>query len=130
MKGPTAVPPGWTLSGEIRGLDAIDSVSTGSYAERRIKPRIRHSFPTWVSGIDVNGREFSLEVGLENMSSSGLYLRMPREVKAGDTLNVLVRFSNGKPGATAAVVANILRVEPGVDGLNGVAMAIKQYEFV
>jgi PilZ domain len=131
MKGPTAVPPGWTLSGEIRRLDrVVDSAATGTYAERRIKPRMRHSFPTRVSGVDTEGRKFSLEVGLENISSSGLYLRMPREVKSGDMLNVLVRFSNGKPGAMAAVVANVLRVEPGVDGLNGIAMAIKQYEFV
>ena len=131
MSDPTGNPPDWTLSGEIRARDyAIDSAAGDVCLERRAKPRIRNSFPTTVSGVDTKGREFSLEVGLENISSGGLYLRIPREVKSGDTVNVLVRFSNGKPGATAAVVAGVLRVEPGVDGLNGIAMAIKQYEFV
>jgi hypothetical protein len=123
-------PPEWTLSGEIRTrVPSLDSAG-GSYLERRAKPRIRHSFSTTVTGVDAHGSEFSLEVGLENISSGGLYLRIPREVRSGDTLNVLVRFSNGKPGGTAAVIAGVLRVEPGVDGLNGIAMAIKQYEFV
>jgi|SRR6185437_13337271 len=125
-----ANPPEWTLSGEIRTrVHSLDSAG-GAYLERRAKPRIRHPFSTTVTGVDAHGSEFSLEVGLENISSGGLYLRIPREVRSGETLNVLVRFSNGKPGGTAAVIAGVLRVEPGVDGLNGIAMAIKQYEFV
>jgi|GEM_PF-5389124 hypothetical protein len=131
MKDPHgANPPEWTLSGEIRTRGCSLDSADGAYIERRAKRRIRHSFPTTVSGVDAHGSDFSLEVGLENISSSGLYLRMAREVESGDTLNVLVRFSNGKPGGTAAVIAGVLRVEPGVDGLNGIAMAIKQYEFV
>ena len=131
MSNPKGNPPEWTLSGEIKARDyALDSAAGGVCLERRAKKRIRHSFPTRVSGVDTDGCEFSLEVGLENISSGGLYLRMPRQVKSGDTVKVLVHFSNGLPGATAAVVAGVVRVEPGLDGLNGIAMAIKHYEFV
>lgn len=99
-------------------------------AERRIKPRIQQAFPTLVSGLDSEGRPFDLNVGLENISSGGVYLRIPRMLKSGDELSLVVRFSNGHEGATAAIRASVLRIEPGLDGLNGIAMAIHRYEFV
>lgn len=121
-----------TLSGQITARDDhVDPSAQTQIAERRAKPRIRQPFPTNVRGTDADGNEFELDVGLENISSSGLYLRMPRALRFGDELNLLITFSNGiKNGATASLLGRVLRVEPGVDGLNGIAMAIQQYEFV
>jgi hypothetical protein len=119
-----------TLSGEIEvRKKAIDSRPSPS--ERRAKPRISQPFPTNTWGVDVRGQTFEIEADLENMSSTGLYLRVSRQMKLGDELNVRIKFSNGiKTGATALLLGRVLRVEPGVDGLNGIALAIKQYEFV
>lgn len=56
---------------------------------------------------------------------------MPRAVKVGDDLNLLITFSHGiKDGATASLLGRVVRVEPGLDGLNGIAVAIQDYEFV
>ena len=118
-----------TLSGEIN-VAKEHAGSAANTGERRAKPRIQQAFPTRVSGLDSEGRQFDLDVRLENISSGGLYLRIPRMLKRGDELSLVVRFSNGHQGATAALRASVLRVEPGLDGLNGIAMAIHRYEFI
>lgn len=121
-----------TLSGEIQLRRELDGDrSRDGYRERRAKPRIQQRFPASVRGTDVNGHEFQINLDLENMSSSGLYLRMPRKLNLGDQLNLVVEFSNGiKHGATAALLGRVLRVEPGIDGLNGIALEIQHYKFV
>lgn len=118
-----------TLSGEIN-VRQEHVGSAASAGERRAKPRIRQAFPTRVCGVDSAGRPFDLNVGLEDISSGGLYLRIPRALKIGEELSLVVRFSNGHQGATAALRASVLRVEPGLDGLHGIAMAIQRYEFI
>jgi len=120
-----------TLSGEINVRAAyVDSAAGNAFSERRAKPRIRQAFSTRVSGVDCENRPFDVHVGLENISSEGLYLRIPRMLRPGDELSLVVQFSNGGPGATAALRAGVVRVDPGSDGLNGIAMAIQRYEFI
>jgi hypothetical protein len=124
---PTPLPP----TGEaIAAKPSLDCAHAAQVVERRVKPRIRQPFPTRVCGVDSEDRPFDLNVGLENISSRGIYLRIPRLLKSGDELSLVVRFSNGHHGATAALRASVLRVEPGLDGLNGIAMAIHRYEFI
>jgi len=119
-----------TLSGEINLRRDCGDVFEG-LVERRVKPRIRRPFPTTVSGIDVDGREFAIETHLTNMSSSGLYLRIPRRLEVGGRLNFIIRFSNEiGTGATAAVLGRVVRVEPGPDGLNGFGLGIMEYKFI
>ena len=120
-----------TLSGEINvRTEQVGSAASVAFSERRAKPRIRQSFPTRVHGKDSEGRSFDLDVGLENMSSGGVYFRIPRTLNSGEELNLVVRFSNGHKGATAAIIGSVLRVEAGVDGLHGIAVAIQRYEFI
>lgn len=120
-----------TLSGEINvRKDPVESAAESVFSERRAKPRICQAFPTRVCGVDSEDRWFDLNVLLDNISSGGLYLRIPRTLKSGDELDLVVRFSNDSKGATAALRASVLRVEPGLDGLNGIAMAIHRYEFI
>jgi hypothetical protein len=53
--------------------------------ERRGKPRVSEPFPTTVSGIDKAGESFDLDCVLDNISSTGLYLKMPRQLEQGST---------------------------------------------
>jgi len=99
-------------------------------AERRVKPRIRQLFPTRVCGRDGDDRPFDLNVRLENISSGGIFLRIPRLLKPGEELILVVRFSDGHQGATAALRASVVRIDPGLEGLNGIAMAIQGYQFI
>jgi len=128
MSSPRTYDP--TLSGEINlRKDHVDAEA--GTRERRAKARICEPFPTTVTGTDKDGRGFQLEAEMGNISSSGLYLRMPRQLNIGDDMKFLIKFSNGiSTGATASVLGRVLRVESGVDGLNGFGLAITHYEFV
>lgn len=122
--------PAVTLGREIKALNGSVDASARGFLERRAKPRIRQSFPITVCGTDTAGLAFDLILVLENISSGGLYLRMQPLMKPGDELNVVVQFSNGHQGAAAALLGRVLRVQPGIDGLNGIALAIQRYEFI
>ena len=119
-----------TLSGEINlRRDHIDV--SERFVERRAKPRIRQPFSTTVSGTDIDGRPFELQTELGNVSSGGLYLRIPQRVEIGNELRFVINFSNGtNAGAVASVLGRVLRVDPNVDGLNGFGLAITEYEFI
>lgn len=119
-----------TLSGEINLRR--DQTGGGSLAEeRRAKPRLRKPFATTVTGTDLGGRAFQVETELANMSSSGLFLRMPYQVDIGQELNLMIQFSDEiSGGATARVLGRVLRTENGMGGLNGFGVAITNYEFV
>jgi hypothetical protein len=127
---PAAKPCATTLSGEI-DLRKDHGEFRARFVERRAKPRIRQPFPTTVSGTDAEGRFFELESELANLSSSGLYLRLPRRVEIGDQLKFRISFSNGiDTGAVASVLGRVLRSDQGLDGLNGFGLAIMHYEFI
>ena len=123
----------FTLSGEL-GLrrEEIDKLGPWSdKAERRLKARVRYAFPTRAYGTDAQGQSFEFDCALDNISSSGLYLRMPGQLKPGIDLNVVVKFADGsKPGATAVLFCEVLRDEVQADGGHGIAMTIKNYHFV
>jgi hypothetical protein len=122
-----------TLSGEIdlrcdaESLRRLE-IDTG---ERRSKPRIKKPFPTRAWGVDAAGEAFQIDCVLDNMSSTGVYLRMPKKMRSGDELSLAIRLLNGADGGAATLVrGHVLRDEPQADGLNGIALAIKHYEFL
>lgn len=49
--------------------------------ERRAKPRSSHALPARVWGVDLDDQPFSFDCHLDNISASGVYLRMPRRME-------------------------------------------------
>ena len=99
--------------------------------ERRRKPRLQEPFPARVSGVDSRELPFYVDCVLDNISSSGLYLRMPKFVDAGSEVRLIVHLLNGPTqGATAALQGCILRSELQADGKHGLAIAIKNHWFL
>ena len=127
-----AKPEPLTLSGEIKFrreelLAAVGDVTE----ERRGKQRISYHFPTRAWGVDADGKDFDIDCTLENVSSTGLYLHLPRRVARDAELKVVINFSSGSSrGATAVLECKILRSEPKPDGQTGLAMRVKSYHFV
>ena len=123
-----------TLSGEIHlenepGADEV--LEEMGIAERRAKLRINHPFPTKVWGTDATGQAFEVDCVLDNLSSTGLYLRLPRQIKLGAELSVIIRFLHqGRDGAVAHLLGQVLRDEPQSDGHHGLALAIKEHHFL
>ena len=99
--------------------------------ERRAKIRISEPFPTTVSGIDSSGEPFELDCVLENISSTGLYLKIPRQLEQGSEVTMLVKLSSApSSGAGAAIRGVALRSDPQADESWGLAVAISGYSFI
>jgi len=101
--------------------------------ECRGKPRIRVSFPAHVRGIDQDGEEFALDLLLENLSASGLYLHLPRKVRSGTRLFTVIYLSAGGDNFQAARVATrgvVVRTELRPDGTYGVGVVFSSSRFL
>jgi hypothetical protein len=95
--------------------------------ERRDKPRIYVPFIAKVRGRDAKGQVFKADMVTQNISSSGMYLRLTQQVKEGTKLLVLILL---RPAGRIAIRGDVVRVEPGRDGGFGVAMHITQHRFL
>ena len=103
-------------------------------AERRIKPRLRGSFPSLVRGVDAGGAAFRIETALDDISAAGLHLRLRPQVRPGAPIFVVARLKRAPgPDAYAPRVALrcvVLRSELCDDGSFNVAAAILRHRFL
>ena len=99
--------------------------------ERRVKPRSSDALPARVWGVDVNGQPFSFDCHLDNMSASGVYLRMPRHMKFSSAISLVVRLLSGPfGGMSAAIKGTVIRAESWADGHSGVGIRIVEHRFI
>jgi PilZ domain len=77
---------------------------------------------------------FEIDLLLDNLSASGLYLRLPLEVSRGTKLFTVIRLSTSYEGSTqAARVATrgvVVRTEPYPDGTYGVGVVFTRSRFL
>jgi hypothetical protein len=99
--------------------------------ERRSKPRSGEALPARVWGVDIDGQPFSFDCLLDNMSASGLYLRIPRRMKFSAAISLVVRLLNGPvDGMMAAIKGTVIRDEVKPDGHSGVGIRILEHKFI
>lgn len=123
-------PDDLTLSGEIE-LHGADSPKENGVIERRAKPRLRVPFPSRAWGTDAAGKAFELDCVLDNLSSRGVYFRLPAHVVSGDELSLVVTFVSGADSEAKALLrCKILRTVPQADGHFGIAVAIIKHQFL
>ena len=112
-------------------MTATAEVRIACDVERRSKPRVKESFPARMCGVDSHDLPFNIDCSLDNISSTGLYLRVPRQMERGCEVRLIVHLLRAPTsGATAVILGEILRDEPQYDGRHGLAVAIKNYEFL
>jgi len=97
--------------------------------ERRGKPRLSDPLPARVWGVDREGEMVSQDCSVENLSSSGLFLRIPYRIKLRSQISLVVRLLNGS-GSMAAIRGKVLRDEPQLDGSRGIAVRITEHRFL
>ena len=106
----------------------------GDMLERRGHPRICEKFPVKISGVDEAGAEFKTDAILDNLSASGLYVRLPYKIDAGAKLSFIIRISPVPDDAVSAprVAAKgvVMRAMPEADGLCGVGVSFTQHRFL
>jgi hypothetical protein len=99
--------------------------------ERRQKARIKEPFPARIWGLDSGNLPFNVDGVIDNISSTGLYLKAAKAVSVGDEVKLIVHFLNGPTsGVTASVQGSILRSELQGDGKYGLAIAISKHRFL
>ena len=63
--------------------------------ERRAKPRSNDALPARVWGVDSEDQPFSFDCKVDNISGSGVYLRIPRRMKFSSAISLVVRLLSG-----------------------------------
>lgn len=89
-------------------------------------------FPLTVRGEDAGGDKFEVDTLLDNIGPGGLYARIPRSVKRGSDLFIVVRLSPNRSvfAPSVAIHGEVLRAEPQHGGLCGVAVKLKHHRFL
>ena len=99
--------------------------------ERRQKARIQEPFPARIWGIDSGDLPFNVDGVVDNISSTGLYLKTPTNVNVGSEVRLIVHLLSGPTsGVTASLQGRILRSESYDDGKHGLAIAIDTHRFL
>src|ERR1041385_1931700 len=99
--------------------------------ERRAKPRSNDALPARVWGVDSEDQPFSFDCLVDNISGSGLYLRLPHRVKFSSAISLVVRLLNGPVEGTAAAIKGIvIRDQMHTDGHRGFGIRIVEHRFI
>ena len=99
--------------------------------ERRSKPRSNDVLPARVWGVDIDDQPFSYDCQLDNISASGLFLRLPRRMKFSSAISLVVRLLNGPDeSAVAAIKGTVMREELKSDGHRGIGIKITEHKFI
>jgi Tfp pilus assembly protein PilZ len=99
--------------------------------ERRSKPRSNDVLPARVWGVDIDDQPFSYDCHLDNISASGLFLRLPRRMKFSSSISLVVRLLNGPiDGMVAAIKGTVTREELKSDGHRGIGIRITEHKFI
>ena len=99
--------------------------------ERRSKPRSHDVLPARVWGVDIDDQPFSYDCQLDNISASGLFLRLPRRMKFSSSISLVVRLLNGPDESTvAAIKGTVMREELKSDGDRGIGIRITEHTFI
>jgi hypothetical protein len=118
------------------GFSGLTSSAAAEFRgeERRRKARISVPFPTTVRWKRRGGERFEVETELENISASGLYLRMDHHIEPGTKIFVIASFSTTSSQEIRAprvgIRGIVRRVELEPSGTCGVAVAITSHRFL
>jgi hypothetical protein len=113
--------------------DSLGSSTTAILSERRVKARINESFPINIRGIDKSGEAFELQTVTDNISATGLYIRMERSVEWGASLFMVINLSGSRgeaPGARIALRGKVRRIEWLSPDSYGIGVRISSHRFL
>jgi len=102
--------------------------------ERRGTSRIFDPFPAIVSGVDESGTTFKSTTIIDNISTTGLYLRLMQRPENRAKLYIVVQLSNAMVDSESMmrlhISGEVLRVEPRLGGACGLAISIKHNRLI
>lgn len=122
----------------ILGMSSVQPIANSSLPsipiERRNKPRIQVAFPALVRGNDADSGKFQEDALVDNVSASGVYLRLNRFLAPGSSLFVVLEFSqHPSPERVVPRLAahgTVVRSEVRHDGTCGLAIRFLRHRFL
>src|SRR5688500_8567134 len=115
-------------------LTPIVPASGSGADERRRTGRMALASRAIERGTDASGQAFEYETRLDNISATGLFVRLPRQVESGSRLFVLFPFptasSTDQGVARVAVRGTVRRIEHLADGTLGAGISFQHYRLV
>jgi hypothetical protein len=101
--------------------------------DRRVKPRINCDYPAVIEGTNGSGKKFLDQAKIVNLSASGLFLLVNREITNGSKLTVTIHLSDTTDNPDTPKLATngtVVRSEPRTSGTCGVAIKFQNYRFL
>ena len=98
--------------------------------ERRGKSRSSKLLHARVWGVDINGQAFVNDCQVTNISSSGVYLTLPRAMAFSSDISLAVRLKGADGNVTAAIKGTVVRVETRPNLQHGIAVKTSRYSFL
>lgn len=101
--------------------------------DRRLKPRVDCNYPLVVEGTNGNGKRFQNQAQLVNLSASGLYMAVNRNIVVGTKVTVTIHLVDTTDCPDAPkLAANGIVVRSEAHGSGGFGIAIKfhNYRFI
>jgi hypothetical protein len=102
-------------------------------SDRRGKPRIDCDCLANVNGINGEGQRYSDEGKLKNLSASGLFMKVNRDIENGSKITITVHLSDLVFDPEAPKLATngiVVRNESQADGSRGIAVKFQNYRFL
>jgi hypothetical protein len=91
-------------------------------------------FITKVRGVDAEGKEFTLDIRLSNLSTGGLYLQLPFPVNPGEKLLTIISLttsdSENVNALQVAAHGRVVRLEPQPNKMYGVGVSFTHYRYI
>ncbi len=101
-------------------------------SDRRLKPRITCDYPAVIKGRDGRGNKYEENGKLANLSASGLFMWVNRDIPPGSRLTITVYLSSpGLENKSHKLSTNciVVRSEPQASEQCGVAVKFTSYRF-
>jgi hypothetical protein len=101
--------------------------------DRRVKPRIKCDYLAVVEDPKGNGTKYQDQGKLVNLSASGLFMLVNREIEMGQTFFVTIHLVNSLNNTDAPRLATngiVVRTEPRTADSCGIAIKFQNYRFL
>jgi len=102
--------------------------------ERRGKPRITCNYPVIVEGTNGKGTKYRENARLKNLSATGQYMVLNRDVQYGHNLSTTIILTDthipDEDFPKLRTYGTVVRIDPLNDGSYGIAIKFKSYRFL
>ena len=98
--------------------------------ERRERSRFCHPLRARVWGVDASDEAFSSDCQVENLSSSGAYLTLSREIAFSSDISLAVHLEGADGNVTAAIKGTVERIEQRSERQHGIAVKTSNYSLL